>query len=652
MKIKNIEFENFRNFKDRNKIIFDTDGKVTVIYGKNGDGKTTLHQLFQWVFYNDVRFNKTASDKMYNHEFEKESQYNENFSVWGCIDFEHEEEMYSLKREWIYQKGLENSKKIQENLSLNKQNKTDTDVNWDRLDNPTAIIEELLPAGLSEYFFFDGESMIADLSVKGKVSANKLKNALYSMFDLNLLKNAVNHIGKPELKTTVLGQLYLSKANTQSGNDINVVKTNIENAQGKITLLDKRKSDLESEHKKNLDFIQTVSEKIGSTKSNEEYENKRKHLKKQRNIFLDNTTTAYSSFGDEIIATFPKMLLSKTIEDAKEVIKLKVDETRLVPGVTKKLIDALLKESTCVCGRPITQNERKSLTECLSILPPLSYKTTYDDFNREAKKWGKEYSRESIENYIRQVLNNKEQALTCDLEIHNLDEEEKESQDIQSLVIDRQKAENNIEDLSNRIIEFEKDISKYNIYLRKKMKEFDELTSKSEQYQDISNKLDIMLKVKEYYDQELKDASVSISEKLKYEIQLLLEKMLTSTRYVSVSPEFYVRVFDSYDDEAKSEGQFAVVSFAYIGGILKLLKDEYVLSSKEYPLVLDGPFSKLDNEQRQNVINTIPEYAPQIILFSKDDLQEFFDESVLGRVWTISSNDEKNVAKVEEGFLW
>jgi hypothetical protein len=128
--------------------------------------------------------------------------------------------------------------------------------------------------------------------------------------------------------------------------------------------------------------------------------------------------------------------------------------------------------------------------------------------------------------------------------------------------------------------------------------------------------------------------------------------MLTSKRTVTVSSDFFVRVFDSYDDESKSEGQFAVVSFAYIGGILKLLKGQEALKPKEYPLVLDGPFSKLGDDHRRNVIETIPDYAPQIIIFSKDDLQKDFNADKIGCVWTIQSNEEKNVASVEEGFLW
>lgn len=60
MKISKIEFENFRNFKEHGEVKCSTDGKVTIIYGKNGDGKTTLHQLCQWIFYGEVHFNKTT----------------------------------------------------------------------------------------------------------------------------------------------------------------------------------------------------------------------------------------------------------------------------------------------------------------------------------------------------------------------------------------------------------------------------------------------------------------------------------------------------------------------------------------------------------------------------------------------------------------
>ena len=202
------------------------------------------------------------------------------------------------------------------------------------------------------------------------------------------------------------------------------------------------------------------------------------------------------------------------------------------------------------------------------------------------------------------------------------------------------------------IVKVTKELDKFNIYLKKQMKEYETLTGQLEGNEIINKKMEIMEAVRNYFDGLLSDAADKYSNKLQENIQDLINQMLTSKRYAKVSPEFSVRVEDSNGDESKSEGQFAVVSFAYIGGILKMLKDDDKLSSKEYPLILDGPFSKLDSDQRQNVINVIPKFAPQVILFSKDNLQDYFEADSIGRVWTLVSNDEKNIASVEEGFLW
>ena len=126
--------------------------------------------------------------------------------------------------------------------------------------------------------------------------------------------------------------------------------------------------------------------------------------------------------------------------------------------------------------------------------------------------------------------------------------------------------------------------------------------------------------------------------------------MLSGTRKVSMTPKFELSVKDSHGNEAKSEGQFAIVSFAYIGGIFKLLEDVPELKGKEFPLILDGPFSKLDAQHRQNVIDVIPSYAPQVILFSKDDINNCFGTDGVEHVWTIYSNEERNVSHVEKGY--
>ena len=651
MRINKIEFENFRNFKDRGEIRCSTDGRVTIIYGKNGDGKTTLHQLFQWVFYGQVHFNKTTTDRLYNLEYESEMSFGETFNVLGRIDFEHERSQFSLTRIYTYKKGLNDSEKVAEDLSLLR---LDEDNNWKPIDRPKEVIDKLLPSGLADYFFFDGESIIADLRVKGKDSAGKLRKALFSMFDLDVIESAIAHIGRTDLKTTVLGKLYLSKGSISSDGEISAAKTNITSAQNQIEKKDQLLEKATEEKIVKQDIVRSVSEQIGSTRTKEDYEEQRKALKNQRDIFIKNAEGAQADFGDDLLDMFPHLLIAKAVEDAKSKINLKISQNRLPSGISKRLIAYLLADTTkeCICGTPLCNESRAHINAYLDMLPPKSFTNLYSEFTATARNWGKGFDKDRIEKHIQAVLDNNEQAENCDNQIRELDEAEKKSPDIENLVVARQQAENDIVALDQHISELRTDRKKFEIYLKKQMEIFDNLTTATKNGMAIAAKINIMEQVLDYFKKKLDDESVRYSQKLEENIQILIDSMLTSKRMVSVSPEFSVRVTDSFNDESKSEGQFAVVSFAYIGGILKMLQSEQSLSSKEYPLVLDGPFSKLDPDQRQNVINMIPEFAPQVILFSKDDLHEAFAEESIGRVWTIVSNAEKNVARVEEGHLW
>lgn len=654
MRIKCIEYENFRNFKERGKIECSTDGRVTIIYGRNGDGKTTLHQLFQWVFYGQVHFNKTTTDKLYNLKFEAEQKPGSEFEVMGRVTFIHANVEYTLRRTAVYSKSLLGETKFEsEEFELQKK---DENNNWNHVDKPVDVIEKLLPSGLAEYFFFDGESMIADLSLKGDDSAKKLRAALYSMFDLDILDMAIDHIGSIDLKKTVLGKLYLSKGDVTSGEETSLIKANIENAQTKIEKLTEKIRLSKEERENNRQAITTISEQIGSSKSKADYERQRKRNQVTRDTAQKSMEQAQASFGDAIIEAYPKLLISKAILDASDILKLKINRTSLPMGLGKTLINYLLSKENemglCICGNPLCEAEKEHIRAFLNLLPPKSYTNIYQEFIATAKNWGTGYNKEKLESYIQMVLSNQELVEQSDEAIRVLDSEQKKSADIEDLVSIRQKAEARILELDEQITACEVELKKANIYLKKQMSEFDRLLKDDLKTQDAIRKIQIMEAVLENFTHRLNVASDTYSKKLQSNIQSLLNTMMDNERRVSVSSNFAVKVYDSFGDESKSEGQFAITSFAYIGGIFKMLKSEEHLSDKEYPLVLDGPFSKLDPTKIQNVVDIIPQFAPQIILFSKDNLQNVFSADQIGRVWTITSNIEQNEAKIREGYLW
>lgn len=652
MKIKSIEYENFRNFRDHGMIRCSTDGKMTIIYGKNGDGKTTLHQLFQWVIYGDVKFNKTATTRLYNLAMEHDLPYGTEFDVMGRIDFEHDGVNYSISRSITYKKNVSESSFVKEDFSLQYQN---DNYDWQRIDRPVETIEKLLPSGLSEYFFFDGESMIADLRVKSRDSAVKLRKALFSMFDLDVVENAIDHIGSDDSRTTVLGKLFLSQSNIASGAEVNALKGDIERAQKNRETKSEQIDKDNAEIAKLQERVNTISETIGGAKSKQEYEKRRQELKQQIKTFEENAKTSQIHFGDLVMDIFPPLLISKAVRDSKVKLHNMAASAELPNGISESLISYLTSPDTrvCVCGRPMCDAEREHVLSYLQLMPPQSYASMYQNFSNSAKHMGgRQLDKEALASTIINVLNNIESAQKCDKGIKELDEEQSHSRDIEDLVVDRRKAEDKIADLTNKVSDLKSENAKLDIYIKQKMKKYKEASKNSAEGKKVATEMEIMESVLKYFTDKLEKASQTYSTMLQNNIQSLLDEMLTSKRTVSVTPDFAVSVTDSYQDESKSEGQFAIVSFAYIGGILKILRDNESFKGKEYPLVLDGPFSKLDPDMRQNVVNALPKFAPQVIIFSKDDLHDVINPEDIGNVWTIQSNDEKNIASVKEGKLW
>lgn len=652
MRITKIEFENFRNFRDRGEINFAADGRVTIIYGKNGDGKTTLHQLMQWIIYGRTRFNKTATERLYNLKFEKEQPIESNFDVWGRMYFTHAGEDYILYRVAHYKKSvLGETSYINEDLDLWKVTATGKQ---DPLKDPVTMMELLLPSELSEYFFFDGESMIAALKVKGTDAAKNLRKALYAMFDLDILDMACMHIGDNTLKETVLGKLYLSQGETISGSEISIARGNVEQAQDLIARVKENLEKKNEEKKKNQEIIRSVSEQIGSTKSKAEYEKLRNSLALARDRNQEFLAQYQEQFGQEIFENYTRHLISKVIKDARKKIKLKVDQDNMPDGINNRLLDYLLRTTTlqCICGNPICDDNRQAFQHWKDLMPPKSYALLYHEFTQQAKSWGENYNPQTLTILIEQADKAIREIDSLEEQIRELDDAQKKSGDISSLVSARQEAELKLAALDEDISKLETEGRKAEIYLKKVSKAFDELAKSSKDFHAARRRIEIMEAVREHFSQKLDAASKSYSSKLQMHIQNLLDRMLTAERKVEVDSSFVVRIKDSNDDESKSEGQFAVASFAYIGGILRMLQAEEDLKDKEYPLVLDGPFSKLDEIQRQNVVDTIPVFAPQIILFSKDSLEDVFDPEMIGRRYTIESNAEKNVAMVREGYHW
>lgn len=662
MKIKSLEYYNFRNFANQGKIEFATDGSMTVIYGTNGDGKTTLHQLFQWILYGRVNFNRTTSaDKLYNLSKGERLTKECSFRVWGQIEFEHMGEEYLVRREWEYYKGKNGDishKSLGDEFFVQKISGKGAGKN---LDRPNAVIEEVLPSGLAPYFFFDGETMIADLKIRGTDSAKTLKKALHSIFELEVYEKALTDIGSKTKTQSALGQLESrrkdaqGKATTESKHKAYIKDIKI--LTEKLGLIDNENE----EYKKRLEEYDSrvikISEQIGTNKSKKQLENNRKLLVKNIARYNEEIKKIMVRFGTEISNNYSYLLITEVVQEADKRLYMQVqdEEKKIIPGLTKELLINLIKNTDhqkCICGHEIKKEELRVLEEWKGYFPPASYKSTYDKFSRNAIKFSGSYDEKKLFSFFKEILELKNHIRETEEQIFNIDKELGEAGNIDELLDERKELEEEIKKIKQEISH--NDSIKGDFEHQKRIREravqnIGIASIEVQKYEKLIEQLEgALAEIKGLLVAETSD----YSKMLKQEIQNLIDIMLTSKREVFLNEDFQLQVKDSYGDESKSEGQFAVISFAYIGGILKVLKSHEKFSGKEYPLILDGPFSKLDEEQKKNVVTVIPKYAPQVIIFSKDPLEEFVNKGAIGKTWTIQSNDEKNFAVVKEGLLW
>ena len=658
MRIQKISYLNFRNYGKKGEVRFDDDGKISLVYGENGEGKTTFHQLFQWILYGKVNFNQTTSaTKLYNLRIGQELPVERDLLVVGEIAFEHENVNYLAHREWGYYKSASGEirrKTARDDFYIMKQLPSN---DWRKVDREDDLIEQILPQGLSPYFFFDGETMIADLKMRGSESAKMLNAALTNLFDLAAYQNALIDIGKSNASTTVLGKLNAerNKVIRQTGNsDAAKYERDIKRLNSELERFEEDKEKTDKEIKKLEERISRLSEMIGSSRSSKRLEADRADWKKAAENAQKDIARIRLEFGREIEKNYAFLLIDAVVKDAENRMLLKVqkEEKDVIPGLTKALLKSLLEQDECVCGHHLDEAAKDRIREWMGYFPPASYKSTYDKFKQQAARHSGRFDEEELSEYLTRIFKKHNEIRNAEKKVDEIDEELKENSNIDEYVEERADKERKRDAELRRRDELAGKIKNNETQIRlreEKLKALDKSNGKAEK---IAEQIALVERVRDMIIAEKQEKTVEYSRSLEKEIQNLVDTMMTTKRRVELSSDFQLRVLDSYDDESKSEGQFAAVSFAYISAILKVLKSHDRLKGKEYPLVLDGPFSKIDEKQRRNILNILPKYADQVIILSKEPLHDLLDSEDISNIYTIVSNDERNDAEIKEGYLW
>lgn len=609
MLIKSLSLKNFRQYIGEQEIEFSTDHdrNVTVLIGVNTSGKTTLIRAFEWILYNKNEFddknllNKNVADGM---------QMGETQAVRGKLIIEHEGVEYEIIREQIYTCTGSNvrpsvSKAYINYLQPDGQTKTQLGSDFD------TNIERILPRALSSYFFFGGERV-------GAISSREdIESSVKGLMGLDVLSNAMTHL------KTVINKL---KKSMDFSGDENATRTQ-KKLDGSIKQLQECESELDTVTGQ-VEYYQDEKEKYAALLRANEETAAAQHRREQLDTILQNLEGRIEKDKKELVSVFSRNSFAffslPLLKNAIQMLNDASEDTESVPEMTATSIEYILKRRKCICGTVISEGsaaEQHLLIE-KAKQPPESIGALVRRYREQAM----EYISSSDDYY--EVIQSKFSTLRNDQrelgfridERNALDESLKGAKDVAFLEKQYQNAETRLKEfeytkttLLQNIGSCKKDIANYE-------KALESYGKANEKNTKIALNIAYAQAAFDWIAEAYKSRENSVRTRLEAKVNTNFSKMYHGTRTIAIDEKYRVKYIDVTTEE--SEGLKAVKSFAFVSGLVDLAKEALTSDkSKEadigpqfYPLVMDAPFSNVDETHIKNISHILPSSAEQVII--------------------------------------
>lgn len=663
MEINSIKLTNFRQYKNATiEFSRDKEKNITLIIGDNTSGKTTIVNAFLWGLY---RTNNFEDQILLNREVADELGIDETVDTKVAIELEHKDASYSITTKVTYCKTQSNQIRatIKPSTSIIKVDGDEAHVIPSiKVDDE---INSILSPALKEYFFFDGENNSIE-------SVSKKKNLTDAVSDLMGLKRfeQLNEYYDPKKSDSVTTKLRSRLVSTDDGK-LEFYNESLSDYQDKIS---KSKDEIDSLQKEidklNEQYLEK-EELIDANKDVKEDQDKKKELvksiennKRRKEEDFSRLISSINQSNSLLKILFAKSfeinnledLLSKTTFSSKNSLKF----------ISEEAIDQLIKRGYCLCGAKIHDNTdvMNHLLAEKEHMEPRDFGKYASDFN-DAEKNNLLLSRTTTEN-----INNSADSL-IDI-ITTLDANKDSLKEIEKRIAGRadvgelQKSASNIKgQISSKIGRLEYIRDKSLPEDEAKLKEFDdkikELTSKTEGNELIQRCIDYAEYIYRRSTKQITDAKNEIKSKLEDVVNDVFKKMYHGNRIITIDDNFKADAkLVGNKDLDKSKGLETVKNFAFVTGLMKLVKEK--LASKEdldddeteqsYPLVLDAPFSNTDEKHINNICAVLPQYCNQIIIVvMKKDFESAKNAMAdkIGKQYKIVKKDNKETESIIVG---
>ena len=633
--------ENFGPYKGEQTIDFGDGKGVTIIWGDNGHGKTTLLNLFRYALFGRFQYRHESVDdilKLVNSEGKKSGNY--NFKV--VLRMVHDGKKYELTRQYTVRAGVTIPTKnddYEPGLSLK--------VDGAFVGNKEHEIKLIMPEEVSRFFLFDGELLqeYEELVKDETTVGDKIKKSIESILGVPILTNALNDT------TFVLNehryeQTRAAQANTQTQKYAAQMDSEIANKNEQSDELARLNEDLdkaqdlkaklEDEGKQNEHLRALIQEKENLERNIEEKEASRKDL-------LQEIVVETKDIWKYVIEKRTDELLSNVNSELNVLNKKNASQetaTRLFA-----YMQHIVKTHHCeCCDQDVDEAHVAALKKRLEEEPG-----DFRGLSEEETKKMKELQMQQISLENMRSEKNPQVLHLCEDQLENLivqiDDAKGRLKDLQ-VQIGRygdvseltSAAKENAQNLVKCYTKIEN--LKEGIHATKeKIKEADSALAALEEKvrkagtsdKDLNlavKKVNICLELQQLFNEGI----AAYRDKLKTDVERDATDLFCSIRS---DPDYVaLKINDNYGLNIqhrngeiiplRSAGYEHIVALSLIGALHK----NAPLSG---PIIMDSPFGRLDPTHKKNIIKTLPKMSDQIILLAyTEEIDSQIAREVLG----------------------
>lgn len=661
MRIDSITLVNFRQYKNA-EISFskDPNKNITIILGENGYGKTTLIRAFIWCLYptTNIGFENKI---LLNSEVAEQMATNQEKDVVVTIKLEHGGCDYVITTKETYTKTGANQivgKKAITKMKKNNPDKGDiflTSVPDSRVSNE---IENILGSELKDYFFYDGETN----KIESAAKRNKVQNAISKLMGIKRIETLKDYFDPTRAQSVVS---YL--ANDLKGEDIDVELYKEE--------LDELKKELEEKkdsiktHESEINRIENdLYKKEAYLDANQEIlalQQEKKRLDKSISIDKKDIEQSFYSICKDLSG--PNMpLLSKlqsyiylkyNLNDLPNNTEFNNEES--LSYISEQAVDQLIERGYCLCGAKITSESDayKHLLKAKDHMEPHDYGRYLSSFCSgedvsvgDSKNIEKSLFNQIVryQELVEDTENNEERLKDIIEKIKGIPDVGQTQSDIGNLKAKKVEHETEIRYLSQDIENIKYKINKKDVDLEKVISKNKEnlLTNECKRY---ARYIFGMARIK------VDKKKTEVRKKLQDEVNVAFNKMYHGNRMIEITTDFKAKTLTDNQELDNSTGIETVKNFAYVSGILRLIKEAFGTENDAfeetideiYPLVMDAPFSNTDEEHISRICAVLPDYCNQLIMvmIRKDyKIAQNSIEDRIGKIYEIDKISETHDA--------